>query len=175
METTNTRPIDSVYTTSCLIKLIGHPDYLNYCLESKAIQEYWTQPEYVVYPVNQATGEKVPIVTSHINPGDFFNLGPRGKAQIGIVSKKITIVQSGLKPEDQKLSVQKPGGDYLEYQLAGDIGGFFFMQPHEEMAAGFFQWLPLPFQLMAIGMVKEGSELQDISFSVTRKFYESAN
>lgn len=162
------RPIDAKYSRSCLTNLLGHKDYLTYCCNSKTIQDYWCAPEYVVYPINKAMQQPVPIVTSNINPGDLFNLGNSPVAQIAIVTAKITIIQGGLSSDSWKPSPHKPGGDYLQYQIEGSIGGFFYKQPHQELASGFFVWLPLPCQLIAAGLIDEAQDLQTILLSVAK-------
>lgn len=148
------------------MNLLKHKAYVQYCCDSTAIQDYWRVPEYVVYPINTAMQQAVPVVTSHINPGDIFNLGNSNVVQLGMVTRKFTIVQSGLDPERWKPSPQKPGGNYLEYEIAGDIGGFWREQPHKEMSSGFFSWIPLPCQLIAAGFINETQELQAILLEI---------
>ncbi|MBW4469301.1 MAG: hypothetical protein KME45_03455 [Stenomitos rutilans HA7619-LM2] len=163
------RPIDAKYGQSCLVDLIKHQNYLTYCYASKTIQDYWCRSEYVVYPINKAMQQPVPIVTSNINPGDFFNLGKTPTPQIGIVYRKLTIIQSGLNQEQWKPSPNKPGGDYLKYEIGGDIGGFFYTQPHNELASGFFVWLPLPCQLIAADLLDEAQALQTILLEIAHE------
>jgi hypothetical protein len=162
-------PGDSVYGDSCLINLLKHKAYIEFCCNSDAIQRYWCHPEYVVHRMNDAMQEFIPIVTSHINPGDYFNLGGSGYAQIGIVTRKITVVQSGLEPEHWKPSPEKPGGAYLKYCIEGNIGGVSpYGQPHKELASGFFCWIPLPCQLIAANLMDEAHALQSILVGIAR-------
>jgi hypothetical protein len=162
----NKRPIEAKYSKSSLLHILSDKDYLNYCCDSEPIQDYWRSPEYMVYPMNEAMQQPIPVVASNINPGDFFNLGNSKKAQIAMVTEKQTVCQSALKEQSWKPSAHKPGGDYLRYHIQGDRGGFFYEQPHKEMISGFFQWLPLPCQLIAIGMITEAQELQEIMLAV---------
>lgn len=161
------RPSGAKYSQSCLPTILSHQNFLDYCYKSSKIQEYWRLPEYMVYPINEAMQQPVPIVTSNINPGDFFTVGKSPEVMIAMVTSKITIMQGMLKPEQWKPSPHKEGGDYLVYEIDGDIGGFNSQQPHKELASGFFYWLPLPYQLMTIGFTSEAEDLQDILRSVT--------
>ncbi len=155
-------PIDSKESASCLTRLVAHEDYLSYCCNNEQIQKHWTAPEYVVYPINEAMGQPVPVLTSHINPGDFFTMGKSKK--VGLVTGKITNIQVA-SLQNRKPSVH-PNGDYLSYDISGDIGGFFYSQPHAKLSSGFFLWLPLPMQLLAIGMTEEYQQLSAIAFNV---------
>lgn len=158
------RPIDAKYTKSSIVNLLTYPDYLTYCHNSTAIQEYWHQPEYMVYPINESTNEPVPVVASNINPGDFFT--PDKAPRIGIVTHKLSIDQSMLRPEHWRFSPHKPGGDYIKYQISGDIGGLSYRQFHKDM--DFFLWIPLPCQLIVVGLIGEAEELQKILSAISK-------
>ncbi len=159
------RPIEYKYSVSNLFKLVSHRDYREYCYNSEVIQNYWRAPEYVLYPMNEPMQQPVPVLCSNINPGDLFSPGKGEK--VGIVSGKTTVIQTMLPPDRRKPSIH-PTDDCLTYQIHGELGGFFYEQPHEEMTSGFFKWLPLPMQLLAIGMDREYGELNAIALLVAR-------
>jgi hypothetical protein len=60
-------PSDAVTTQSSIAKIIGDRRYIEWCAAATKVQEYWRSPEYIV------ESEGVPILTSNINAGDFFN------------------------------------------------------------------------------------------------------
>ena len=159
-------PGDAVHSRSALWKIIGAPTYLDYCTESQTIQDHWRAPTWVEWPINTATQQPVPVLTSNINAGDFFNCG-KTHCQICVVTSKITVCggsKSSTYNPTGSPSIH-PNGDMFRYEINGERGGFSFQQPHSELISGFFIWLPLPFQLQAIGLHDEAQALHEIGMN----------
>jgi hypothetical protein len=148
-------PRDAVTTQSSITKIIGDRRYIEYCDAATKVQEYWRSPEYIV------ESEGVPILTSNINAGDFFNHG-KGSTQIGIVSAKITLMG---KPDliNLRESTHPTSTQYLNYKCAGEMGGFIGNLWHDygfgNITSGYFIWLPLPMQLKLAGFNHDAEKL----------------
>lgn len=149
------RPSDAVATGTAIARIIGHPDYIQYC-SHEDIQSYWRSPERVVEHMG------IPILTSNINAGDFFNHGT-GSTQIGIVSQKITLMGKPEWVEGLRDSIHPTSPQYLKYTCAGEMGGFigdlWHDHGHAAITSGYFIWLPLPIQLRMAGYHDPADEL----------------
>lgn len=158
-------PIDAKTTQSSISQVIGSREYIEWCAAAKKVQEYWRSPEYVI----ESNG--VPILASNINAGDFFNHGQES-TRIGIISKKITLVG---KPSIEGLreSIHPLYAEYLRYECAGEMGGYFGELWHDHgfssITSGYFVWLPLPVQLSLAGLDDEAHELNRLMASIVTK------
>ncbi|HEY9661650.1 MAG TPA: hypothetical protein V6C65_24605 [Allocoleopsis sp.] len=158
-------PKDAVTTATSIMWLIGHPRYITWCSEQESIQEFWRQPERIVEHLG------VPILTSNINAGDFFNHGT-GVTQIGVVSQKITLIGKPNYIEGLRDSIHPTFPQYLKYSCAGEMGGFGDLWHDHGMGgitSGYFVWLPLPFQLIMGGFLEEAYELNTLIHEITNE------
>ena len=85
-----------------------------------------------------------------INEGDFLNLGDRN-SQIASVSRRYL------------------DNDSLIYEIYDSKLRVFLPKTHAEMISGLYVWLPMPFQLLASGLVDEYEELTIITQNIIRK------
>lgn len=165
-ENRQSKPIDVKNTRSSISQVIGSREYIEWCAAANKVQEYWRSPEYII------ESKGVPILTSNINAGDFFNHG-NSSTQIGIVSKKITLVGKPSHVEGLRDSIHLLYAEYLKYECAGEMGGYFGELWHDHgfssITSGYFVWLPLPVQLSLAGLDDEAHELNRLMASIVTK------
>lgn len=115
------------------------PDYVSMCVEAAQLQQWWRTPP-----------SGVPLI-SNIHTGDFFHLGreahPEWLAQ-----------QTALVVSKTVVACAEP---YFDLQIAGSIGGHWYIQKHRQATAevrevdlslfesGYAVWLPRFDQLAA--------------------------
>jgi hypothetical protein len=139
------------------VSVFANEQYAKFIQEHKELQEYWRSPMYCIK--RQPDGYKQ--VCSNIHRGDFFGCGKT--SQVGHVYNKITHIQCGLKKEYQKPSPAGQGGNYITYNLGGDIGGHWYNPTHDDFTAtGHFLWLPTIERLMFAGFPRQAGELRGI-------------
>jgi hypothetical protein len=153
------KPIDDAHSVSSITKIIGHQEYIEWCSNNAEIQEYWRKPEYIVY------SQDVPVLTSNVNPGDFFNHGDKS-TQIGIVSKKITLYGKPGYADGLRDSIHPTSPQYIRYECGGEMGGYIGWIWHDHgfgaISSGYFIWLPLPIQLTLAGFYESAKELNKL-------------
>lgn len=143
-----------------IFQIIGHPDYISWCHNQKSVQHYWRQPERIELV------EGVPYLTSNIYVGDFFNHGTN-LTQIGIVSKKYTLMGKPSYVEGLRDSIHPTNPQYLRYECGGKMGGYLGDLWHDygigAITNGYFLWLPLPIQLRMAGFTAGAIELDQLT------------
>jgi hypothetical protein len=137
--------------------VFAHPLYSSYVSEHQCLQKHWNSPMFL----RERRSDGYSEVCSNIHAGDFFGCGET--AQVGIVCRKILMLQGGLNPEHQKPSPAGQGGNYLSYDIDGDIGGHFRHPTHDDFTkASYFLWLPTPLRLEFAGFVDQAKVLREI-------------
>jgi hypothetical protein len=138
-------------------KVFAHDLYSSYISEHQCLQRYWNSPMFL----RKRRSDGYLEVCSNIHIGDFFGCGTT--AQVGIVCQKALVLQGTLKPEYQKPSPAGQGGNYLKYDINGDIGGHLRHPTHDDFTKGsYFLWLPTPLRLEFAGFVNQAKVLREI-------------
>lgn len=137
------------------VNIFSHPAYEAFLKNNPEAQEYWSAPMFLRMRPSDGYNE----VCSNIHAGDFFGLGK--PSQVGIVYNKITNIQGELDKKYQKNSPAGDGGNYLSYEIGGNIGGHWHSPTHEEFTKDkYFMWLPTPSRLHFAGFRREAAALE---------------
>lgn len=144
--------------------IFEHPKYTEFISTYDYLQEYWNAPMYV--RIRKQDGYKE--VCSNIQIGDFFHCGSTWR--MGIVRSKITHIQTSILPINQKYSPVGEGGNYLSYELGGDIGGHWYSQEHDTFVLNkHFIWLPTSDRLVFSGFTQEAENLRSLVSEITNE------
>lgn len=140
--------------TNTISTMFNNTLYCMFQLRNQQLQDYWNSSMYL-----KKRYDGYNEVCTNIEFGDFFRCG--NNPQIGIVTAKITHIQCEVtKP---KPSPQGPKGNYISYDITGDIGGHWRHPDHDHFTEHkYFNWCPTIENLLYRGFRKEARELYKI-------------
>lgn len=102
---------------------------------TESLHEYWLQGG---------------INDSNIQVGDVFSLGKiyysHGKEQLGIISGK-------------RYHIDIKNGNYISYNISGDIGGHWYNPKHEWFLNGHPIWIPSISDLLQLNYINQAEQL----------------